>query len=60
MRITNTIDVPPVDDFLDKVVKNGGEVITPKMTVPGVGYAAYFRDTEGNDFGLMQEDETAR
>ena len=57
--ITNTIEIPSVDDFLNKIVANGGKIIAPKMPVPGVGYAAYFADTEGNVFGLMQPDTSA-
>ncbi len=57
--VTNTIEVPSADDFLSRVVAKGGKVVAPKMPVPGVGYAAYFQDTEGNVFGLMQPDTSA-
>jgi len=56
----NTIDVPSVDDFLKKITQTAGKVITPKTTVPGVGYMAYCQDTEGNTFGIMQEDPSAK
>lgn len=56
----NTIDVPSVDDFTDKITKAGGKIITPKMAIPGVGYMAYCQDTEGNTFGIMQEDPSAQ
>jgi hypothetical protein len=55
----NTIDVPSVDEFTKKVVEQGGKVVVPKMAVPGVGYMAYCMDTEGNVFGIMQEDSSA-
>jgi predicted enzyme related to lactoylglutathione lyase len=55
----NTIDVPSVDEFVKKVERNGGSIIRPKMAVPGVGYMAYFRDPEGNIFGMMERDESA-
>ena len=29
------------------------------MAVPGVGWLAYAKDTEGNIFGLMQADPSA-
>jgi predicted enzyme related to lactoylglutathione lyase len=29
------------------------------MTVPHVGYMAYCQDTEGNTFGMMQNDPAA-
>jgi uncharacterized protein len=57
---TNTIDVPSVDAFVEKVVKAGGQVVLPKMPVPGVGYLVYCTDTEGNVFGMMESDESAK
>lgn len=56
----NTIDVPSVDEFIKKVEANGGTIIRPKMAVPGVGYMAYFKDPEGNTFGMMENDESAK
>jgi hypothetical protein len=56
----NTIDVSNVLDFMDSVKKNGGTVLTEKTTVPGVGYFAYCKDTEGNTFGIMEGDESAK
>jgi uncharacterized protein len=56
----NSIAVPSVDDYISKVKSAGGQVMTPKITIPGVGYMAYFQDTEGNTFGLFQEDESAK
>jgi hypothetical protein len=57
---TNTIDVPDVDQYTEKIQANGGTVLVPKMAVPGVGWMAYCKDTEGNVFGLMQMDSNAR
>ena len=34
--------------------------MAPKMAVPGVGWAAYFFDPEGNAFGVMQFDRGRR
>jgi len=56
----NTIDVPSVDKFIKKVEASGGTIIRPKMAVPGVGYMAYFKDPEGNIFGMMENDESAK
>ncbi|MBD3381865.1 MAG: VOC family protein [candidate division Zixibacteria bacterium] len=58
--VTNTIDVPDVDQFTDKIKSKGGTVLMPKMAVPEVGWMAYCKDTEGNIFGLMQMDPTAK
>jgi len=56
----NTVDVPSVDEFSKKITEHGGKVVVPKTAVPGVGYVAYCADTEGNVFGIMQEDPTAK
>ena len=59
-RVTNTVDVPSVDEFTDRVVAQGGKVVQPKTAVPYVGYLVYCEDTEGNAFGMMERDESAR
>jgi predicted enzyme related to lactoylglutathione lyase len=56
----NTIDVPSVDEFVAKVTQNGGELVLPKTALPGIGYMAFCRDTEGNAFGLMESDPSAK
>ena len=55
----NTIGVSSVDEYIDKVVAQGGSVVAPKMAIPGVGYLAYCTDSEGNMFGMMQADTNA-
>jgi uncharacterized protein len=55
-----TIGVSSVDEYAEKIKKAGGIVIMPKMLVPGVGWMAQFKDTEGNYFGLMQDDRSAK
>jgi len=57
---TNTIDVPSVDDYAQKITEHGGKVRIPKGAVPGIGYIAYCEDTEGNVFGIMQFDSSAK
>lgn len=52
--ITNFIDVENIDAYLDKIVSAGGTVIYAKMAVPGFGFLAVCRDTEGNRFGLWE------
>ncbi len=58
--VTNTIDVPSVDEFAKKIESKGGKVIMPKMAIPGVGYFAQCLDTEGNVFGIIQMDQNAK
>ena len=43
----------------EKVASLGGSVLMPKVPVPGMGYFAICRDTEGNTFGLWESDESA-
>jgi predicted enzyme related to lactoylglutathione lyase len=56
----NTIDVDDVDKYVKLVEENGGEIVRPKQVIPGVGYLAYFKDTEGNLWGMMHSDSEAK
>lgn len=55
-----TVDVPNVDDYVKKVTDLGGQIALPKMPIPGVGWLAYAKDTDGNIFGMMQNDPAAK
>ena len=57
---TNTIGVASYEDAVKKIVEAGGKVLMPKMAVPGIGYMTYCKDTEGNVFGIMQTDSSAK
>jgi predicted enzyme related to lactoylglutathione lyase len=59
MNTVNTVDVPSVDEAVAKIEANGGKILMPKSPIPGIGWLAYAQDTEGNNFGLMQSDESA-
>jgi predicted enzyme related to lactoylglutathione lyase len=54
-----TVDVADVDASIRRVVELGGSVALAKMPIPGVGWLAYGKDTEGNIFGCMQSDPSA-
>ena len=56
----NTIDVSDVDEYIEKIKNAGGTVIVPKTTMPGIGYLAFFKDPQGNVFGIMKNDPTAK
>ena len=58
-QTVNTIGVNSIDDIRERIEKAGGTLLTPKMTIPGVGYHSYCLDTEGNAFGILQEDPEA-
>jgi uncharacterized protein len=55
-----TADVPDLDASLATVARLNCPVVVPRMAIPGVGWLAYAKDTEGNIFGLMQNDPTAK
>jgi predicted enzyme related to lactoylglutathione lyase len=48
------VDVASIDDTLQMVEKLGGATLTPKQPVGDMGFAAYFRDPEGNVMGLWE------
>lgn len=58
--MTNTIDVSSLDEYTAKIQSNGGQVLIPRMPIPGVGYFATCMDTEGNIFGMIQMDQNAK
>jgi len=55
-----TVDVENLDASVQTAVDNGGQIALPKMPIPGMGWLAYCKDTEGNIFGMMQGDPNAK
>jgi uncharacterized protein len=55
-----TVDVSNLDESLAKSLTLGGTVALSKMPIPGIGWLAYVKDTEGNTFGMMQNDPAAK
>jgi len=55
-----TVDVANVDESTQSATSNGAQVVVPKMPIPGVGWLVYCKDTEGNIFGMMQNDPNAQ
>ncbi|MCU1667182.1 MAG: hypothetical protein JWP40_109 [Blastococcus sp.] len=49
-----TIGVDDIDATLIKIEKTGGSRLGDKVPVGDMGFAAYFKDTEGNVLGLWQ------
>lgn len=58
-RVVVTVEVPDLDQTLVGVERAGGQVLTPKAPVPGVGWQAYVADPSGLVVGLLQPDEAA-
>jgi len=52
--------VDSIDAAMRKVEDAGGELVTEKLPVPGMGWLARFRDSEGNLIGLFETDPAAR
>ncbi|MBK6816704.1 MAG: hypothetical protein KA109_15760 [Saprospiraceae bacterium] len=55
-----TIGVENLDEIVERVKSNGGQVLMPKTGIPYVGWIAKFLDTEGNLICAMQYDNNAR
>ncbi|MEU4195627.1 VOC family protein [Kribbella sp. NPDC026611] len=49
-----TIDVPDIDAAWKTIESHGGERVGEKVPVGDMGFAAYFKDPEGNILGLWQ------
>jgi len=50
----NYISVESIDEAIEKVIKLGGKIVTPKQEVPNVGWIATAADPEGNQIALLQ------
>jgi len=55
-----TVAVPSLDESIAKVEAAGGTIAVPKQAIPGIGWLAHAKDTEGNIFGMMQNDPNAQ
>lgn len=55
-----TIQVPSVDEWLNKITAAGGSIAVPKMPIPGLAWLAYGKDPEGNIFGIYEDDKNAK
>jgi uncharacterized protein len=56
----NFINVSSIEEFMQKVKDRGGTVISPKISIPSVGYCSYFKDTEENLSAMMQWDKNVQ
>lgn len=55
---TNYISVDSIDESVNKIKEQGGEVCMEKTEIaPGMGWIAMFKDTEGNMMGLHEMSE---
>lgn len=49
-----TVQVANIDHALVEIEKAGGQMVKGKWQVGDMGFAAYFKDTEGNVMGLWE------
>lgn len=53
--VTNYVEVSSIDEYVPKIVGNGGKIIEPRTDVDGHGtYTLIFLDSENNMFGLVE------
>jgi len=55
-----TVDVENLDASMAKAQDAAAVMCVPKMAIAGVGWLAYFKDPDGNIFGMMQMDAGAK
>jgi uncharacterized protein len=55
----NTMDVADLDQTTRAVEQAGGSVVVPRCAIPGIGWLAYCKDSEGNIFGVLENDDSA-
>lgn len=49
-----TVEVEDIDATLAEVERLGGTTVAARQAVGGMGFSAYFKDSEGNAMGLWQ------
>jgi hypothetical protein len=55
-----TMEVASLEDACKKVEAGGGRIVVPKMAIPGMAWLVYCKDTEGNIFGMIENDPNAK
>ncbi len=50
-----TVNVPSIEDCIEKIKAKGGRVIKERTEIEGAGYYAYVADSEGNLLGLWED-----
>ena len=55
-----TVQVDDYDPVHERIIAAGGTVALPKQAIPGMAWQGYYKDTEGNIFGVHHPDLEAR
>ena len=53
-NVINTINIDNLEQTIELIKKNGGEIASEIMEIPNVGRVAYFKDLDGNVHGILQ------
>lgn len=56
MSIVMYVGVDDIEKYIGRVEELGGKIVLPITPVPGWGWSAVCADTEGNLFGLWQDE----
>lgn len=56
---TYTVQVEDYDVIHDRIIEAGGSETLPKQAIPGSAWMGYYKDPDGNIFGINQPDPTA-
>ena len=54
-----SIGVENIDNIIERILHNNGEILIPKTAIPYVGWIVKFLDTEGNLICAIQYDNNA-
>lgn len=57
---TNTMTVASADESVEAIKAVGGTIVMEKKPAPGMGWAAYEVDLDGNMFGVFEMDDQAQ
>ena len=55
-----TMEVEDLDAMIKRIETAGGKVVVAKTAIAGMMWQAYCKDTEGNIFGIIQNDPNAK
>lgn len=58
--VINTIHVQDLEETIAAIDEHGGETISSKTSLKGIGWLIYFKDPEGNVHGALQTDTRAK
>ncbi|MCE7992868.1 MAG: VOC family protein [Roseivirga sp.] len=58
--VINTIQVTHLERTILAIEQYGGQLVSAKQLLPGIGKLVYFKDPDGNVHGALQTDGTAK